>query len=114
MQIAALRRVFGEEPGGETWIETFPRRGYRFVGPVSIADQGAVDTASQSPNLAVAAGSSNPTLPDRPSIAVLPFQNMSGDPEQEYFADGMVEDIIGGLSRIGWSKRGRRWPACAR
>jgi adenylate cyclase len=41
-------------------------------------------------------------LPDRPSIAVLPFQNMSGDPEQEYFADGMVEDIITELSRIRW------------
>ena len=38
-------------------------------------------------------------LPDKPSIAVLPFQNMSGDPEQDYFADGMVEDIITGLSR---------------
>jgi len=41
-------------------------------------------------------------LPDKPSIAVLPFQNMSGDPEQEYFADGMVEDIITGLARIKW------------
>jgi adenylate cyclase len=41
-------------------------------------------------------------LPDKPSIAVLPFTNMSGDPEQEYFADGMVEDIITGLSRIKW------------
>jgi TolB-like protein/class 3 adenylate cyclase len=41
-------------------------------------------------------------LPDKPSIAVLPFQNMSGDPEQAYFADGMVEDIITGLSRIKW------------
>jgi adenylate cyclase len=41
-------------------------------------------------------------LPDRPSIAVLPFQNMSGDPDQEYFADGMVEDIITELSRIRW------------
>jgi TolB-like protein len=41
-------------------------------------------------------------LPDKPSIAVLPFQNMSGDPEQDYFADGMVEDIITGLSRINW------------
>ena len=41
-------------------------------------------------------------LPDKPSIAVLPFQNMSGDPEQEYFVDGMVEDIITGLSRIKW------------
>jgi adenylate cyclase len=41
-------------------------------------------------------------IPDKPSIAVLPFQNMSGDPEQEYFADGMVEDIVTGLSRIKW------------
>jgi adenylate cyclase len=41
-------------------------------------------------------------LPDKPSIAVLPFQNLGGDPEQEYFADGMVEDIISGLSRIKW------------
>jgi adenylate cyclase len=41
-------------------------------------------------------------LPDKPSIAVLPFTNMSGDPEQDYFADGMVEDIITGLSRIKW------------
>jgi TolB-like protein len=48
--------------------------------------------------------SDKPTLPlpDRPSVAVLPFQNMSGDPEQDYFADGMVEDIITGLSRIKW------------
>ena len=42
------------------------------------------------------------TLPDKPSIAVLPFQNLSGDPEQDYFADGMVDDIITGLSRIKW------------
>jgi adenylate cyclase len=43
-----------------------------------------------------------PPLPDKPSIAVLPFQNMSGDPEQEYFADGMVEEIITALSRMKW------------
>lgn len=47
-------------------------------------------------------GSAPLALPDKPSIAVLPFQNMSGDPEQDYFADGMVEDIITGLSRIKW------------
>ena len=41
-------------------------------------------------------------LPDKPSIAVLPFENMSGDPEQEYFADGMVEEIITALSRFKW------------
>jgi TolB-like protein len=51
---------------------------------------------------AVLPGGAPLPLPDRPSIAVLPFQNMSGDPEQEYFVDGMVEDIITGLSRIKW------------
>jgi TolB-like protein len=100
VQIAALRRVFGEEPGGENWIETLPRRGYRFVGQVSIPKQGAVTVAPQAPALPIAAGSSNPTLPDRPSIAVLPFQNMSADPEQEYFADGMADEIITALSRF--------------
>ena len=93
VQIAALRRVFGEEPGGERWIETLPRRGYRFVGPVRIKDQGG----SAAPP---AAGATHPALPSQPSIAVLPFQNMSGDPEQGYFADGMVEEIITALSRF--------------
>jgi adenylate cyclase len=46
--------------------------------------------------------SAAPPLPDKPSIAVLPFENMSGDPEQEYFADGMVEEIITSLSRFHW------------
>jgi adenylate cyclase len=54
-----------------------------------------------SPTATPVVGSSLP-LPDKPSIAVLPFANMSGDPEQEYFADGMVEEIITALSRIRW------------
>jgi adenylate cyclase len=54
-----------------------------------------------SPTAIPVTGSSLP-LPDKPSIAVLPFANMSGDPEQEYFADGMVEEIITALSRIRW------------
>jgi len=58
-----------------------------------------VVTGAQPATPQVAAG---PPLPDKPSIAVLPFQNMSGDPEQEYFADGMVEEIITALSRIRW------------
>ena len=45
---------------------------------------------------------SAPRLPDKPSIAVLPFTNMSGDPEQEYFSDGITEDIITALSRFRW------------
>ncbi len=52
--------------------------------------------------LAARRSSSGPALPDKPSIAVLPFTNMSGDPEQEYFADGMVEEIITALSQIRW------------
>jgi len=57
------------------------------------------DTASKSPSPFVP---SVLPLPDKPSIAVLPFANLSGDPEQEYFADGMVEEIITALSRIHW------------
>ena len=91
VQIAALRRALGEEAGGADWIETMPRRGYRYVGPV--APQDAVPDVAPAPASLLA-------LPDRPSIAVLPFANLCGDPEQEYFADGMVEDIITGLSRI--------------
>jgi len=56
------------------------------------AEQGALDTLS--------APTQDPTVHDKPSIAVLPFTNMSGDPEQEYFVDGMVEDIITALSRF--------------
>ena len=54
------------------------------------------------PGAASRRASSGPPLPEKPSIAVLPFANMSGDPEQEYFADGMVEEIITALSRIRW------------
>jgi adenylate cyclase len=46
--------------------------------------------------------SAAPPLPDKPFIAVLPFENISGDPEQEYFADGMVEEVITALSRFKW------------
>ena len=66
-----------------------PVRVYRVRGPNAAKDP----SASVPPAL---------SLPDKPSIAVLPFANMSGDPEQEYFADGMVEEIITALSRIRW------------
>jgi adenylate cyclase len=95
VQIAALRKVLGEERGGDKWIETLPRRGYRFVGP-SVTEE---ITDAPAPRTSVTTAVA---LPDRPSIAVLPFQNMSGDPAQEYFADGMVEEIITSLSRIRW------------
>lgn len=96
VQIAALRRVLADEPGGERWIETLPRRGYRFVGP-----QGT-QPAPESANTPETEPAGRPRLSDRPSIVVLPFSNISGDPEQDYFADGMVEEIVTGLSRIKW------------
>ncbi len=93
VQIAALRRVFDESGGGANWIETMPRRGYRYVGPAVAAGNTLAAVSPQTSPL---------VLPDKPSVAVLPFTNLSGDPQQEYFADGMVEDIIAGLSRIKW------------
>jgi adenylate cyclase len=67
--------------------------------PVRAYQVGTPSEAQEAPARVVEA-ESPPPLPDRPSIAVLPFQNMSGDPEQEYFADGMVEEIITALSRF--------------
>ena len=102
VQIAALRRALGEVPGGESWIATLPRRGYRFVGPVvtkcedRVPATPTVDAATRPAPIEALA------LPDKPSIAVLPFDNLSGDPEQRYFVDGMVEEIITALSRIRW------------
>src|SRR5690242_529437 len=93
VQIAAVRRVFEELADGASWIETLPRRGYRYIGPA---------VAANSPDPTAAVTATRLSLPDKPSIAVLPFSNLSGDPGQDYFADGMVDDIITGLARIKW------------
>jgi TolB-like protein len=61
-----------------------------------------IATAEDTPNATRSVDAPALALPDKPSIAVLPFENMSGDPEQDYFADGMVEEIITALSRIRW------------
>ena len=93
VQVAAMRRAFDEAGGNANWIETMPRRGYRYVGPpVSMVSSAATAASTTLPLV----------LPDKPSVAVLPFTNLSDDPQQGYFADGMVEDIIAGLSRIKW------------
>ena len=102
VQIAALRRALGEVPGGEDWIVTLPRRGYRFVGPVVTKSEAQVSAAPMADPASKSSPTTAPALPDKPSIAVLPFENLSGDPEQGYFADGMVEEIITALSRIRW------------
>ena len=81
-RLNAVRRALGDDGSAQRLIRTFTRKGIRFVGEVTeIADR---------------------ALPDKPSIAVLPFQNMSGDPEQEYFADGMVEEITTAIARCPW------------
>ena len=96
VQMAALRRHIDQGRVRGSCIQTVPGRGYRFIAPVTRTRAGARgDAASFRPTEA-------PLPPDKPSIVVLPFQNMSGEPEQEYFVDGMVEEIITALSRIRW------------
>jgi TolB-like protein len=92
VHVSALRKALDEGTNGRSYVVTVPGRGYRFVGlpPAS---------ATEKPQLRARQDLS---LPDRPSIAVLPFANLSGDAEQEYFADGIVEDIITALSRMRW------------
>lgn len=85
--IRQLRRVLGDEH--HRLIKTVARRGYLLDTRVSEHDSGH-RTAEPIPS---------PALPDKPSIAVLPFDNMSGDPEEAYFADGVAEDLITALSR---------------
>lgn len=88
VHISALRKALDEVSTGQRHVVTVPGRGYRLVGMDPSASISAPDE------------SAGPALPDRPSIAVLPFQSMSADPEQEYFADGVVEEIITALSRF--------------
>jgi TolB-like protein len=101
--INAVRKAIGDNGEEQRLVRTVARKGFRFVGEVRQAD--ATD-GLHSPKAvdAIPAETTTPahTLPDKPSIAVLAFQNLSGDAEQEYFADGVVEDIITALSRIRW------------
>jgi len=92
LSAAAWEQVRGKVPFGADDLGEHQLKNIERVVRVFRIASGASATVTRKPL----------TLPDKPSIAVLPFTNMSGDPEQEYFADGMVEDIISGLSRIGW------------
>jgi len=88
--IRDIRRALHDD--AQTVIRTVPRRGYIFTSKMAAgADQPVSRSAADAA-----------PLPDRPSIAVLAFTNMSGDPEQEYFSDGIADDIITELSRIRW------------
>ena len=108
-RISAARRVLGDSGNDQTLIRTMYKRGFRFVGELDAGVPERVVASDQDRSAAPAddavklVPSAEPLpLPDKPSIAVLPFQNMSRDPEQEYFADGLTEDIITGLSRQRW------------
>jgi TolB-like protein len=99
--ITEIRRALGGD--GQRLLRTIPRRGYRLAVSVSTADSAEVAVVPKdAPNDAILSDPAAATPSDPPAIAVLPFQNMSGDAEQEYFADGIVEEIITALSRIRW------------
>ena len=117
--INAVRKAIGDSGEEQSLIRTVARKGFRFIGEVEeipqtpgkrteirISREAGEHLPPNSPLAApegkVAAQPVSLTLPDKPSIAVLPFQNMSGDAEQDYFADGVVEDIITALSRMRW------------
>ncbi|MFZ1197265.1 MAG: winged helix-turn-helix domain-containing protein [Pseudolabrys sp.] len=89
--IQELRKALRDNARRPRYIETLHRRGYRFIGKAHAARRAAAGTERSALE-----------LPDRPSIAVLPFANMSDDPDQDHFADGISEDLITGLSRIRW------------
>ena len=105
-RIYAARKAVGDSGQGQRLIRTIARKGLRFVGDVhtqSGCDQSVVaadlllpsDEVRELPHPAL-------PLPERPTIAVLPFDNMCGDPAQEYFSDGISEDIITALSKLRW------------
>nr|WP_256469310.1 winged helix-turn-helix domain-containing protein [Bradyrhizobium sp. 141] len=97
-RINAARKAVGDSGASQALIRTISRKGFRFVGDVE-AKGGAVapehGRTAWVPHAALA-------LPERPAIAVLPFTNMSGEAEQDYFSDGISEDIITALSKLRW------------
>jgi TolB-like protein/cytochrome c-type biogenesis protein CcmH/NrfG len=104
-RIYAARKALGDSGHGQHLIRTIARRGLRFVGDVHTQATGAVADLVAG---AAAQGEIRETthrglpLPERPVIAVLPFDNMCADPAQAYFSDGISEDIITALSKLRW------------
>ncbi|HBO2524571.1 winged helix-turn-helix domain-containing protein [Pseudomonas aeruginosa] len=106
--INAVRKAVGDSGEEQRLVRTVPRKGYRFVGALKNAGPGLErqsawsDLSDAVPLVAKEGTPPALDLPDKPSITVLPFQNLSGNPDEDYFADGVVEDIIAALSRIRW------------
>jgi TolB-like protein/Tfp pilus assembly protein PilF len=103
-RINAARKAVGDSGQNQKLIRTIARKGIRFVGDVRTQTNGAGPAPASGPPPDEIHEPPRPALPlpDRPAIAVLPFINMSGDPEQEYFSDGISEDIITALSKLRW------------
>ena len=102
-RINAARKAVGDNGKDQKLIRTIPRKGFRFVSDVRTQHSGLEPAPAGRPADEVHE-QVRPALPlpDRPAIAVLPFINMSGDPEQDYFSDGISEDIITALSKLRW------------
>ena len=96
-RINAARRAVGDDGKAQAVIRTYPRRGFRFV-----AELGDIPDQLPAPEYNPQPASSAPAHQGKPSIAILPFVNLSGDPEQDYFAEGISEDIVTSLSRMRW------------
>jgi TolB-like protein/cytochrome c-type biogenesis protein CcmH/NrfG len=103
-RINAARKAIGDSGEEQKLIRTIARRGFRFVGEVVTQSNGGEPADTVGPPRDELRERSRLAVPpsDRPAIAVLPFVNMSGDPEQEYFSDGISEDIITALSKLRW------------
>jgi TolB-like protein len=103
-RIYAARKAIGDSGQNQKLIRTVARKGLRFVGAVQTLSDGDDAAPANGGSPDELAARAQPILPlsDRPAIAVLPFVNMSGDPEQEYFSDGISEDIITALSKLRW------------
>jgi TolB-like protein/cytochrome c-type biogenesis protein CcmH/NrfG len=101
-RINAARKAIGDGGAQQRLIRTIARKGLRFVGAVRTQPEDAEATAAgrQVGDMPHAPSPSALALPDRPAIAVLPFTNMTGDPGQEYFSDGISEDILTALSKL--------------
>jgi TolB-like protein len=103
-RINAARNAVGDSGAEKKLIRTIARKGLRFVGEVRTQPIGAepADASGPPPDQVHEWSRAALPLPDRPAIAVLPFVNMSGDSEQDYFSDGISEDIITALSKLRW------------